>query len=151
MTRQQLMIEIMVTCHSLALVNNKLIGDPLDIKMFEWTKWILEDNNENKYDPLLLSILKPFKTKDKNDFDELKEIIENDNYLPDEIAIIRRFEFSSKLQRMSVIVRNLNENKFRLHIKGSPEKLRELCDPNSIPSSFHKILNFYTSVIKNFI
>jgi len=27
--------------------------------------------------------------------------------LPDEIAILRRFDFSSKLQRMSVIVRNL--------------------------------------------
>jgi hypothetical protein len=53
------MLEIMASCHSLTTVNNELIGDPLDIKMFETTKYILEDNNENKFDELVLAVVKP--------------------------------------------------------------------------------------------
>ncbi len=44
---------------------------------------------------------------------------------------------------MSVIVKNLTDNKFRIHVKGSPEKLRELCRADTIPKTFHKILDVY--------
>ena len=71
------------------------------------------------------------------------------NYFEDEIGIIRRFEFSSRLQRMSVIVKNLKKNTFRLHMKGSPEKLRELCVPESIPTNFHQILDEFSEVFLN--
>lgn len=30
----------MSACHSLTLLNGELAGDPLDIKMFEATKWV---------------------------------------------------------------------------------------------------------------
>lgn len=33
----------MVTCHSITIMNGKMVGDPLDLKMFESTGWILED------------------------------------------------------------------------------------------------------------
>ena len=113
--------------------------------MFESTKWILEENNAQKYDALVLAVVKPpaFELEgipeedEDNDmrFDNLKEI-----------GIIRRFEFSSKLQRMSVIVRNLQETGFKVHIKGSPEKIRELCMTETIPNNFHYILEKYTEV-----
>mmetsp|Transcript_6387 Transcript_6387/g.5765 ORF Transcript_6387/g.5765 Transcript_6387/m.5765 type:complete len:191 (+) Transcript_6387:19-591(+) len=45
---------------------------------------------------------------------------------------------------MSVIVKNLSEAGFKMHIKGSPEKIRELCKNSSIPSNFHSILSKYT-------
>lgn len=45
---------------------------------------------------------------------------------------------------MSVIV-GVN-GKLRVHVKGSPEKLRELCNSSSIPPSFHKILDFYSKL-----
>ena len=45
---------------------------------------------------------------------------------------------------MSVIVKR---NGFmRAHVKGSPEKLRELCKKSSIPSSFHRILENYSKM-----
>ena len=149
MSNEELLLEGLASCHSLTSVAGSLIGDPLDIKMFESTGWLLEDNNENKFDELVLAVVKPAK-KDinsvlhvPNDFDSVAQsLIHND--MPNEIGIIRRFEFSSKLQRMSVIVKNLSENSFRLHIKGSPEKLRELCVKESIPSNFHKILDNYS-------
>ena len=59
-------------------------------------------------------------------------------------AIIRRFEFSSRLQRMSVITRSLVDTKFRIFAKGSPEKIKELSLPESIPANFHDVLTSYT-------
>ena len=50
--------DIMATCHSLTQVQAKLIGDPLELKMFESTQLILEDNNANKFDDLVLAIVK---------------------------------------------------------------------------------------------
>ena len=35
-----------------------------------------------------------------------------------EIGIVRRFEFSSKLQRMSVLVKNMNEPFYKVYSKG---------------------------------
>ena len=37
------LLTCLATCHSLTLINNELIGDPLDVKMFESTKWTLEE------------------------------------------------------------------------------------------------------------
>lgn len=60
--------------------------------------------------------------------------------------IIRRFEFTSKLQRMSVIVKiSLEDDLYRMHIKGAPEKIRELCRPDSIPENYSEILSKYTN------
>lgn len=143
-SRSQLLLEVLACCHSLTSVNNQLIGDPLDIKMFEWTGWVMEDNNENKFDELVLAVVKA-KQEEQLDFDNLKMSLIN-NTLPDQIGIIRRFEFSSKLQRMSVVVRNLNEDKFRVYVKGSPEKMREICKPETIPKEFHRILDYYSRV-----
>ena len=144
MSNEELLLEVLASCHSLTSVAGSLIGDPLDIKMFESTGWVLEDNNENKFDELVLSVVKPKADPPPiNDFDSVAQsLIHND--FPNEIGIIRRFEFSSTLQRMSVIVKNLSENSFRMHIKGSPEKLRELCLKETIPSNFHKILDNYS-------
>lgn len=33
----------MATCHSLRVVNDELIGDPLDVKMFQFTGWSYEE------------------------------------------------------------------------------------------------------------
>ena len=60
------------------------------------------------------------------------------------MALIRRFDFSSKLQRMSVIVKNFLNNTFRLYVKGSPERIKELCLPETLPDNFDEILEVYT-------
>jgi len=45
---------------------------------------------------------------------------------------------------MSVVTRSLNDTKFRLFCKGSPEKIKELSIPSSIPENFHQNLTKYT-------
>lgn len=37
----------MATCHSLRVVDDELIGDPLDLKMFEFTGWSYEEGKHN--------------------------------------------------------------------------------------------------------
>jgi cation-transporting ATPase 13A2 len=36
-------LHALATCHSLKMVDGEIIGDPLDVKMFEFTKWTLEE------------------------------------------------------------------------------------------------------------
>ena len=45
---------------------------------------------------------------------------------------------------MSVLVKNLNEEYFKIYCKGSPEKIRELCCAEPIPSNFNRILTYYS-------
>jgi cation-transporting ATPase 13A3/4/5 len=68
-----------------------------------------------------------------------------------EIGIIKIFEFSSELQRMSVLVKNINkkenqreEEDYIIYVKGSPEKIIELSIEDSIPEISKK---FYTIIL----
>jgi len=36
-------LHALATCHSLKMVDGTIVGDPLDVKMFEFTKWTLEE------------------------------------------------------------------------------------------------------------
>jgi magnesium-transporting ATPase (P-type) len=63
------LIEGMASCHSLTHINNELAGDPLDLKMFEFTKWTLNEptGNENTlFDCLAPTIVFPKKKKSDN-------------------------------------------------------------------------------------
>ena len=54
---------------------------------------------------------------------------------------MRRFDFVPKLQRMSVITKNVNEEYYKIFCKGSPEKLKELCIPETIPADFNDVIS----------
>jgi cation-transporting ATPase 13A3/4/5 len=47
---------------------------------------------------------------------------------------VRRYDFEPKLQRMSVLVTKNGE--YVAFVKGSPEKIAELCDPGSLPENY---------------
>lgn len=52
----------MATCHSITIMHGEQKGDPLDLKMFEATNWILEEANvsdDNKYDLLFPTTVRP--------------------------------------------------------------------------------------------
>ena len=60
-------------------------------------------------------------------------------------ALIRRFDFTSALQRMSVITKNDFDNGvYKAYVKGSPEKILELCRPETIPRDYLSVLSTYT-------
>jgi len=54
----------MVTCHGLTIIDNQLVGDPLDLKMFESTGWTLEEpdvSDTSKFSMLFPTIVRPAK------------------------------------------------------------------------------------------
>ena len=45
---------------------------------------------------------------------------------------------------MSVIIKDMLSHSYKTFVKGSPEKIRELCTKDSLPSNFDEILQIYT-------
>lgn len=56
----------MATCHSLRVVDGELLGDPLDVKMFQFTGWSYEEGGGHaseqtspKFDTISPSVARP--------------------------------------------------------------------------------------------
>uniref|UniRef100_A0A671XJQ2 ATPase 13A3 n=1 Tax=Sparus aurata TaxID=8175 RepID=A0A671XJQ2_SPAAU len=122
-------VACMATCHSLTKIEGELSGDPLDLKMFNATGWILEEPTEEEtalHNPIMPTVVRPPK------------------HTVPEIGIVRQFPFSSALQRMSVVVRRLGEKHMDAYLKGAPEVVASLCKQHTVPQSFTETLETYT-------
>ncbi|XP_076085924.1 polyamine-transporting ATPase 13A3-like isoform X2 [Mytilus galloprovincialis] len=123
----------MATCHSLTIIDKNLSGDPLDLIMFEAIGWDLEEpgQEECRFDMMVPTVV----------FPSPKHHPGSNNV---QIGVVRQFTFTSSLQRMSVIVRNLIDDHFELYCKGAPEMIASLCNPQSVPEDFQSKLSSYT-------
>lgn len=129
------MLELMATCHALTYVKGVISGDPLDLRMFEATGWkLVEIGGTENQESCLCTIKPPSSANDKDNY-------YNEN---SEIKVIKRFEFNPKLQRMSTIIKDPKEGCQRLYVKGSPEVISSICNPETIPEDFAKTLLNYT-------
>jgi magnesium-transporting ATPase (P-type) len=68
---------------------------------------------------------------DKNLLKAKHQLQQSDEESFSDLGIIKQFPFSSSLQRMSVIVKELKEPHFDLFTKGSPEKILEFSRPDT--------------------
>ncbi|KAM7201515.1 hypothetical protein V8F33_003339 [Rhypophila sp. PSN 637] len=136
----------MATCHSLRSVDDELIGDPMDLKMFEFTRWSFEEQSqlgshgdEEEQGNLHPSIARPPPTS---------KIQTNgggpESHSPFELGVLKSFEFVSHLRRASVIVRTFGQQSGDIYVKGAPECMREICKPDSFPSDYEEQLSYYT-------
>lgn len=184
----------MTCCHSVADVDGVYVGDPLDVKMFEFTKWnIIEKGQKAKvnkegssessqpvdlmlktiddyglnsplaisYDAVVSSPDHSESSETNNENGESKEVelspLSNEPKMS--LGIVRRFDFTSALQRMSVISQRYkivkSEDKehpyvsekapyLDVYVKGSPEILKSLCHKKSIPANFEAELASFT-------
>uniref|UniRef100_A0A8C1KZK0 ATPase 13A3 n=1 Tax=Cyprinus carpio TaxID=7962 RepID=A0A8C1KZK0_CYPCA len=144
-------VSCMAACHSLTKIEGQLSGDPLDLKMFEATGWILVEATEEEtahHDRIELTYVKPPNqllppsvTSPEQDM-ELSELYElSASYM---IGIVRQFSFSSALQRMSVVVRQIGERRMDAYLKGAPEVVASLCKKETVPDDFAEVLEDYT-------
>ncbi|KAL6469154.1 hypothetical protein MHYP_G00226780 [Metynnis hypsauchen] len=141
-------VACMATCHSLTKIEGQLSGDPLDLKMFEATGWILEEATEEEtslHNRIMPTVVRPPKQllpepvmSPEQDM-ELYEL--SASY---EIGIVRQFPFSSALQRMSVVARLLGEKRMDAYLKGAPEVVAGLCKKETVPQDFAEVLEDYT-------
>ncbi|XP_078510337.1 putative cation-transporting ATPase 13A4 [Lissotriton helveticus] len=115
-------------CHSLIYLDGRVRGDPIDLKMFEGTRWAIEDSGTDDVSSGL--IIKPGPEAGKVSVEG--------------IVVVRQFPFSSSLKRMSVISRVIGTEKFMAFMKGAPETIISYCRPETVPSNFSRELDLYT-------
>ncbi|TRY64847.1 hypothetical protein DNTS_028716 [Danionella cerebrum] len=145
-------VSCMASCHSLTKIEGHLSGDPLDLKMFQATGWILVEATEEEtahHDRIELTYVKPpnqllppapaISTEQDMELSEFYEL--SASYM---IGIVRQFSFSSALQRMSVVVRLIGERRMDAYLKGAPEVVASLCKKETVPEDFGEILEDYT-------
>ena len=111
---------VLGACHSLVMVEGKIAGDPLEVASLRAIKWELplkgpSDTSRPKPE---VSIERP-QSIDTLDSGAVKLT---------QVKILARHHFSSKLQRMSVVVKVKGDTGggFAL-VKGSPEALAKMC------------------------
>ena len=118
-----LIVCAMATCHSIKVVHGSLVGDPLDLKMFDFTGWHIEEDILNASSSgLNANTMKRGASRSTSsmivrppwvpDFDTVVNGGRNGvKFNPDEIftelGVVRSFEFLSSLRRMSVVVRRM--------------------------------------------
>ncbi|KAL7625454.1 hypothetical protein AAE478_004674 [Parahypoxylon ruwenzoriense] len=138
----------MATCHSLRSVDGELVGDPLDVKMFEFTGWTFEEGNQGGADQeddeqggLSPSVARPPPAPlyDTGEYGAGQE-----QNAPIELGVLRSFEFVSQLRRASVIVRAFGQQSANIYVKGAPECMRDICRPGSLPDDYTELLSHYT-------
>ncbi|KAM9349952.1 polyamine-transporting ATPase 13A3-like [Symphorus nematophorus] len=142
-------VACMATCHSLTKIEGELSGDPLDLKMFSATGWVLEEPTEEEtalHNPIMPTVVRPPKhsVPEANQNNPLTQNMELSELSSCEIGIVRQFAFSSALQRMSVVVRRLGEKHMDAYLKGAPEVVASLCKQHTVPQNFTETLETYT-------
>jgi len=151
------LLQCLAACHGLTLVQGELIGDPLDLKMFAATGWTLEEPPEDeRYDSVVPPRVCPPIPPSSSGAPSLSGAESEGSNDPEPLdaaqrwasqhglAIIKRFDFTSNHQRMSVIVRTDHERGSHVFLKGAPEVVRDLCDPSSVPANFTQVVQGFT-------
>uniref|UniRef100_A0A8D3DI75 P-type ATPase A domain-containing protein n=1 Tax=Scophthalmus maximus TaxID=52904 RepID=A0A8D3DI75_SCOMX len=129
-------VACMATCHSLTKIEGQLSGDPLDLKMFEATGWILEEATEEEtslHNRIMPTVVRP-----------PKQLLPPEPAVSQEQDMVRTFPFSSALQRMTVVARLLGEKRMDAYTKGAPEVVAGLCKKDTVPEKFAEVLEGYT-------
>ncbi|KAF8326561.1 uncharacterized protein EI90DRAFT_3069674 [Cantharellus anzutake] len=146
-------LHALATCHSLKVIDGVIMGDPLDVKMFEFASWTIEEGklgaskssgNDTRPRPaaLVQAIVRPPGSAEFRLEDALRAGARHAHFL--ELGVIRIFDFVSSLRRMSVIVKRLKSTSMEIYVKGAPEVMSEICDPVTFPRDYDDLLNYYT-------
>ncbi|KAJ7188128.1 hypothetical protein C8R46DRAFT_1053735 [Mycena filopes] len=148
-------LHALATCHSLKMVDDEVIGDPLDAKMFEFTRWTLEEGRVAgtgvikaksgavvEQTALVQTVVRPPGSAQFKLEDALKGAAKHAHFL--ELGVIRTFEFVSALRRMSVVVKRLKSSSMEIYVKGAPEVMADICDRDSFPRDYDDLLSYYT-------
>ncbi|KAJ3321500.1 hypothetical protein HDU76_014084, partial [Blyttiomyces sp. JEL0837] len=118
----------MLTCHSVTMVGTQKVGNFVDIEMFSATGAALSAGPESGGAPVGGgTMVYPIGPGDRN------------------LHIVKRFEFVHTNAYMTVLVRDPVDNKLFVYLKGSFEKIKEICDPASVPVNYDETARFQAS------
>ena len=123
----------MVLCHSVNVQDDgKLLGHSLDIEMVRSTGWSL-------FLPTELEALS--KTHSRPFVCAMKPTTNSDKTF----VVHKRFDFDAHLQRSSVIASldSSEDSEWLVIAKGSPEAIRLVCKPETLPSNYYALCQTY--------
>jgi predicted P-type ATPase len=103
----------LATCHSVGSLDGKLVGNEVELRMFEATGWRLVER-EGAH-PVAKSPA------------------------GEELEFLKRFDFDHHRMSMSVVVRNRSSKQLFVFCKGSYERMQQLSNPNSVPSDYKAV------------
>ncbi|XP_062316016.1 cation-transporting ATPase 13A2 isoform X1 [Osmerus eperlanus] len=135
------LLSALACCHSVVLLGGQPLGDPLELKMIESTGWELEEpeGDEKMLEELgghrVLAVMRPPSQQLQAEAMPLRKTT----------AIVRRYPFSSSLQRMSVVTVAPGGQTGLAFIKGAPEMVASLCLRESVPAEFSNTLRKFAS------
>ena len=139
MAGDSLLVMGMATCHELNIIKDVIYGASLDEKMFSSTGWSmeLEEEESAQLDQLSMPYVRSPRTASNSVIQAAQQKV---------------FQFSSDVQRMSVITRVMEEKEegfsepvTMVFCKGSPEMIQRLCRLETIPDDFDHVLESYAS------
>ena len=137
----------MATCHSLRIIDENLVGDPLDFKMFDFTGWSFEEGGQRKASSdesgshhLAPSVARPPLGLEY----DMDDNAGDGPPAPIELGILKSFEFMSQLRRASVLVRQFGAQGGDVYVKGAPECMKDICLPETFPVDYEDLLGHYT-------
>ncbi len=120
---------VLAGCHSLVLIDEKVTGDPVESAALRAVCWELADGKSGTVRP---QKLQQQNRKSQNRGEGQKKLssppppLVMNGSTVDKLTIVHRHHFSSKLQRMSVVVRTSPGSESWILCKGSPEAVEKL-------------------------
>ncbi|TPX45622.1 hypothetical protein SeMB42_g01692 [Synchytrium endobioticum] len=143
-------------CHSIKMIDGILSGDPLDLQMFQYTGFRLEEVGSSSPSsprmstsdgiPVTATIRPPLSVSSlvvqsaAGTGQDLSELYST------EFGVLRLFEFDSALRRAAIVVERLRYRSQRLRdveakdyevfVKGAPEVMRNICSTDSLPPDY---------------
>ncbi|XP_037855587.2 polyamine-transporting ATPase 13A2 isoform X4 [Chlorocebus sabaeus] len=132
------LLRALATCHALSRLQDTPVGDPMDLKMVESTGWVLEEEPaaDSAFGTQVLAVMRPPLWEPQ---------LQGMEEPPVPVSVLCRFPFSSALQRMSVVVAWPGASQPEAYVKGSPELVAGLCNPETVPTDFAQMLQSYTA------
>jgi len=114
------MVKAMATCHAVTRYNDTFVGNQVEVRMLGATGWNLveQEGQAPKVEP-------PGTPEDS-------------------LKIVKRFEFDHAKQTMSVVVKKGDEPTVA-YAKGSFEKMKDLCTPDSLPALYDDVARNHAS------
>ena len=153
-------LDCMATCHSLVYYNNQkkfsaslrditepknnhfnLFGDPMEVKIFQFSEGRFEIFAEQP-----ACLVNSLISLDQNLMKNQEDVLFTINRTTSSMNVLKRYDFSSELQRMSVLVKYLDEenrSSYCCFSKGSPEMIKKLSNKDSVPSDYDSVLDEY--------
>eukprot|EP01041_Mallomonas_annulata_P008208 gene8208-16880_t len=113
----QLALEVMGTCHGLSLMNDNLVGDPLEKELLRSSQWTLQLGESG-----IMHVI-PYNTSNTTS----------------KYVILRHFDFSPEKLRAASLIKRPNGDIVYV-VKGSPEAILRLSKSDGIPSDINMIL-----------